>query len=51
MKIINNVFKKRIKRVVKNKQKKNLHIVRSPKIFAPQKVPKNFACSFISFDK
>ena len=27
------------------------YIIKSPKIFAPQKVPKNFACSFLSFDK
>ena len=26
-------------------------IVKSPKIFAPQKVPKNFEFSFLSFDK
>ena len=26
-------------------------IVKSPKIFAPQKVPKNFPFSFLSFDK
>ena len=27
-----------------------LYIVKSPKIFAPQKVPKNFSCSFLSYD-
>ena len=28
-----------------------LYIVKSPKIFAPQKVPKNFSYSFLSYDK
>ena len=30
---------------------KKVYIVKSPKFFAPQKVPKNFACSFHSFDE
>ena len=36
----------------KNKKNlQNLIIVKSSKISAPQKVPKNFTCSFLIFDK